>query len=115
MVLGVIDPPLEDCEYEYMGQGPKYRENVVISVEENEISCEAAKIKMLWGERDKIIDEDGNVVEDEESEEEMKIAKEAEEEMRRIWDLPQKVLDMSLWKVTDAGDFSRRTFFPDEG
>ena len=88
VVLYNVVPPITDLEYEnstaehnvrnpvqfvlnleirnkeYLGLGPKQRINGKITVEEVGVSCEEAKVKMLWNLRNNVIDSDGDDVEE---------------------------------------------------
>ena len=96
VVIGKIEPPLSDNEFEYLGLGPKNRVNGKITLEELMISCEEAKVKMLWELRNNIVDEDEENKGEEAIDEEMKKRiQEEEEERRQVYDMVNKILDLS--------------------
>ena len=84
VVMGDIVPPLNDNEYAYLGLGPKHRLNGRITTEEVEISCEEAKVKLLWEISNNVMGTTDDGTEEEEIDEEMRRRMKEEDNERRI-------------------------------
>lgn len=111
VIIGDIQPPLSSEELEVLAQDPKFCIEGIVTLEKISISLEEGKVKRLWSEMFKEVEEneEGEGIKPTEGEKEAE--KEADYSSRRVYDFNEKSFNFANLKCTDT-PFNRRTFLP---